>query len=96
MMDKKTLIATASATVVTLVVTMLVGYVAGVFERGSDALTEDQIEKVLERVLVTDAGKTYAATLSEVNGTLISIDTKVGIIQGDVDKLERALRELSN
>lgn len=95
-MDKKTLIATASATVVTLVVTMLVGYVAGVFERGSDALTEDQIEAVIKKVLVTDSGKTYAATLSEVNGTLISIDTKVGIIQGDVDKLERALRELSN
>lgn len=95
-MDKKTIIATAAATVVTLLVTMIVGWIAGVFERGSDALTEDQIEAVIKKVLVTDSGKTYAATLSEVNGTLISIDTKVGIIQGDVDKLERALRELSN
>lgn len=94
-MDKKTLIATAAATVVTLLVTMLVGWIAGVFDRGQTALTEDQIEAVLERVLVTDSGKTYAATLAEVNGTLIAIDTKVGIIQTDVDKLERAIRELA-
>ena len=94
-MDKKTLIATAAATVVTLLVTMLVGWMAGVFERGSAALTEDQIEDVLREVLVTDSGKTYAQTLAEVNGTLIAIDTKVEIIQGDVDKLERAVRELA-
>jgi len=95
MMDKKTLMATAGATLVTLLVTMAVGWAAGIFERGSTALDEDQIEAVLKKVLVTDAGKTYGQTLAEVNGTLIAIDTKVDIIQNDIDKLELAVRELT-
>ena len=97
-MDKeaqRTVVTGVVTAVATALVMAVIGFFAGVFERGTEAISEDQIEEVMRRVMVTDAGKSYAQTLSEVNGNLIAIDTKVEIIQGDVDKLERAVRELA-
>ena len=94
--DRKAITEKVVTALATALVLGIVGYFAGIFEKGQSAINKEEIKAVLEEVLVTDSGKTYAATLAEVNGTLISIDTKVGIIQGDVDKLEVAVRELAS
>jgi len=65
-MDKKTLIAVAASAVVTLLATTTVGWVLGVFQRGSTALTEDQIKAVMEDVMVLDDGDSYGKALSEI------------------------------
>lgn len=66
-------------------------WVGGVFSAGSDALNEAQIEAVITKVMVTDAGETYAATLSSINLSLASIDTNIGAIKEDIDDLENAV-----
>ena len=73
-MDKKTITAVAASAAVTLLATTVVGSFIGVFERGSDALTEDMIKNVLEEVLVTDEGMTYAQTLASINTRLTTIE----------------------
>ena len=95
-METKALVASVITALVTAIALGILGFFMGVFERGTKAMSEDQIEAVIERVLVTDTGATHAAALSRVNGTLIEINTKVGIIQTDVDKLESAMRELAS
>jgi len=72
--DKKTITAIAMSAAVTFLVSAFIGYFMGVFERGSDALTEDQIKSVLAVVLVTDEGKTYAQTLVSINTRLTTIE----------------------
>jgi len=94
-MDQKAIIGSVITAVVTAAVLGIFAWILGVFSAGTDALDKEQIKQVLAEVLVTDAGKTYAQTLSEVNGTLIAIDTKVEIVMGDIDKLEIAVRELA-
>lgn len=76
-MDKKTITAMAVSAAVTLLVSAFIGYFIGVFERGSDALSEDQIKAVLAVALVTDEGKTYAQVLAETNNRLIAIETRL-------------------
>lgn len=69
-MDKKTIIATAGGALVTLIIGAVFASLMGTFERGSDALTEDSIKKVLEETLVTTINgetKTYGEALSIIN-----------------------------
>jgi len=69
-MDKKTLIATAAGALVTLAVGAAFGWFTGVFERGTDALTEDQIRKVLveENVaIINGETMTYGEALSKIS-----------------------------
>ena len=73
-MDKKTITAVAISAAVTLLVSAFLAYFIGTFERGSEANAEDQIKAVLEKELVTDAGKTYAQTLAEINNRLTAIE----------------------
>ena len=87
MMDRKTIITVASSAAITLLATTVVGSFIGVFERGSDALTEDQIKSVLEVYLVTDEGKTYAQTLAETNLRLTAIETNLTGMQRALDIL---------
>lgn len=94
-MDTKPVIEKVVTALVTALILGVVGYFMGVFDKGQEAIDKAEIRSVLEEVLVTDAGKSYGETLAEVNGVLIAIDTKVGIIQHDVDKLETAVRELA-
>jgi uncharacterized membrane protein affecting hemolysin expression len=86
--------------VITAVVTAgilgVLGWGAGVFEAGSDALSEQQIEAVLTRVMVTDSGVTYAGTLSEINLTLASMDSTLDAIKEDIDDLENAVGALAS
>ena len=93
-MDQKALISNVVTAVVTTTILGILGVLMGVFNRGAQAINEDQIESVVRSVLITDQGKTYAATLSDVNGTLIAIDTKIGIMQEDVANLESAILDL--
>lgn len=86
-MDRKTVIAIALSAIITLLATTVVGSLIGVFERGSDALTEDQIKAVLEEVLVTDEEKTYAQTLAEINVRLASIEANQNGMQRALDIL---------
>lgn len=86
-MDRKTIITVASSAAITLLATTVVGSFIGVFERGSDALTEDQIKAVLEEVLVTDEQKTYAQTLAEINLRLASIEANQTGMQRALDIL---------
>lgn len=73
-MDRKTITAIAASAAITLLATTVVASFIGVFERGSDALTEDTIKEVLKEVLMTDEGKTYAQTLVAINTRLTTIE----------------------
>lgn len=71
-------------------------WAGGVFSAGSDALNEAQIEAVIKKVMVTDAGSTYAATLSSINLTLASMDSTLDAILEDIDDLEDAVGALAS
>lgn len=85
--------------VVTAVATAVIlgvgGWLLGVFEKGSDAALQESIRVVLQEQLMTDAGKTYAARISEIDGHLVGIETRVGIIQEDLDDLEQNVFDLA-
>ena len=74
-------------------------YVMGAFEDGSTAMTEDQIEAVIKKVLVTDTGLTHAAALSDLNTTLTafeaSVNAKLTAIQDDIGDLEDSVGDLA-
>jgi hypothetical protein len=72
--DKKTITAVAGSAAVTLLVSAFLGYFIGVFERGTDALTNDQIKAVVKEALITDEEKTYAQTLVEINNRLTTME----------------------
>jgi len=95
MMDQKALITNVVTAAVTAVVLGVGAGLMGVFEKGAVAISEDQIEAVIKRVLVTDAGVTHAAALNTVNGTLIQINTQIIGLQGDVNDLEDAVLDLA-
>lgn len=87
-MDKKTIIASVITFAATAILGIIFGAVAGVFERGSEALTEDQIKKVLKEVLVTDRGDSYGKVLSDVSDRLLVVETKL-------TSMEKALTALA-
>ena len=94
-MDRKAILDKVITAIATSVILGVLGFFMGVFEKGATAINEDQITAVLEKVLKTDSGQTYRARLSEVDGQLIGIETRVGILTKDVDDLEGALRDLT-
>ena len=77
-MDIKTLVATASGAAVTLVVGLIIGGLLGVFNAGSDALTEEQIKKVMSEILVTPQGNSFGAEIDEINRRLTVMETTLG------------------
>ena len=82
--------------VATAAILGIIGFFGGVFEKGAQAINEDQIETVIQRVLITDTGKTYAATLVEINGSLGVISSQIGELKDDVNDLEDAVLELAS
>ena len=84
----KEIIGNVVTAVVTAAILGILGWALGVFNAGSDALSEDQIEAVIKRTLILDNGDTYATTLSSINIRLGSIDTSLVFIKDDVDDLE--------
>jgi hypothetical protein len=90
----KALVQNVLTAVVTAVVLGIGAFVMGVFEKGTDAISEDQIRAVIEEVMVTDAGKTYKARLAEVDIELAVVETRLGKATDDIDDLEDMLGEL--
>lgn len=60
----------------------------GVFEKGSDAVTEDKIIAIIDKTLVTAAGTTLKARIAEVDGQLIGLETRADALEKEVDDLE--------
>jgi len=85
--DKKTITAVAMSAAVTLLVSAFLAYFIGVFERGSEAISEDQIKAVVKEVLITDEEKTYAQTLVEINNRLTTIEADQASMKKALDIL---------
>ena len=69
-MDKKTIISAILGAVITGIVMIALASFAGVFQAGSNALTEAQIKAVLKETLVTTISgeeKSYGEALSLIN-----------------------------
>ena len=81
------------ANVITAVITALVlgigAYAMGIFEKGSAAISEDQIEVVVNKMLVTEAGTNVKARIAEVDGQLIGLETRAEALETEVNELER-------
>lgn len=82
--------------VVTAAVLGVLGIAMGVFEKGTQAINKEQIRAVVQEEFKTDAGKTYGARISEIDGTLISLETRTGILQSDLNDVERSLLDLAS
>jgi len=94
-MDRKTIIGNAITAVVTAVVMGVLASVLGILNAGNIALDEAQIEKVINRIMILDDGESYGATLSSINIHLGSIDTSLGHIQGDIQRIDSAVGALA-
>jgi len=81
MIDQKTVITSAVTFAVTAAFGLFIGSIAGVFERGSEALTEDKIKEVLMEIMVLDNGQTYGQALSSINTTLAVTEQRLGAME---------------
>ena len=81
--------------VATAAILAIGGWIFGVFEKGSDAANKEVIRAVLVEEMKTDAGITYAARISEIDGQLVGMETRVGILQTDLDDLEQNVFDLA-
>lgn len=88
-------IATVAAVVITLMVTAIVGGLFGVFSKGMDASSEDQIREVVKGMMVLDDEQTYAAALVRIDRAVVRIGTKVEGIEADVTDIRGAVRALA-
>jgi len=95
-MDQKAIQTNLITAIATAAVLGVLGWGAGVFSAGSIALDEAQIEAVIRRVMVTDSGKTYAASLASIDGSLIGILATQKAILEDIDDLENAVTALAS
>jgi hypothetical protein len=94
-MDKKTIIATIVSVSVTMMVTLTVGWVVGVFEKGVNASERELIIKVIEEELKTPDGKSHAAALQAIDRNLTTINTKVSGIESNISEIRTALLTLA-
>lgn len=90
----KALINNVLTAVVTAAILGILGWAMGVFERGSDAISEDQIIAVVEAIMVTDAGKTYKARLAEVDIELAVVETRLVAAAKDIDDIEDIIGDM--
>lgn len=81
--------------VITAVVLGVLGFFMGIFEKGAEAISEDQIEAVLKKVLVTDDGATYGAALSALSTNDAVILSEIGNLKSDVGDLEDSIIDLA-
>jgi len=82
--------------VATAIILGLGGWLLGVFEKGSDAANKEVIRAVLVEEMKTDEGITYAARISEIDGHLIGMETRVTILKADLDALEENVFDLAS
>ena len=90
----KALVNNVLTAVVTAGVLGVLGFFMGVFEKGAQAMNEDQITAVIEEVLVMDSGKTYKARMAELNIEIATMETRVTLLKTDVVDLEASLFDL--
>ena len=90
----KALVNNVLTAVVTAGVLGALGFFMGVFEKGAQAMNEDQITAVIEEVLVMDSGKTYKARMAELNIEIATMETRVTLLKTDVVDLEESLFNL--
>jgi hypothetical protein len=94
-MDLKAIQGNVITAIGVAVVMGIIGTVMGVFNAGTAALDEAQIEVVIKRVLVRENGDTYGASLVSIDGTLIAINTNIITIKDDIKDLQSAVRALA-
>ncbi len=90
-MDHKTWISGILGTVAGAVIVGALAWIFGAFEAGTDALNKEQIRAVVKEVMVTDAGKTYAETLAELNITLGSMNTRLSALETSATETRAAI-----
>lgn len=94
-MDQKVIINNVLTAVVTAAVLGVLGFFMGVFEKGAEAISEDQIEAVLKKVLVTDTGDSYGHALSTLATNDAVILSEIGNLKTDVGDLEDSILDLA-
>jgi hypothetical protein len=75
-MDVKTLKATVIGLLLTLIIGSIYTMTTRRLEAGGAALTAQEIKKVMNEVLVTDAGDSYAQALNKVENRMLISETK--------------------
>jgi hypothetical protein len=88
MSEHKAFIGNVLTAVVTAAILGVLGWALGVFNAGSDALTEAEIKRVITETLVLDDGLTYAATLDSIDKSVGEINVSIGFIKDDIEDLE--------
>jgi hypothetical protein len=82
--------------VATAVILGVVGWAAGVFQTGQDALDEAKIEEVVKRSMVTDSGQTYGQLLDSTDKSVGEMNVLLGVMQEDIADLETSVGILSD
>ena len=94
-MDKNAIAGNVVTAIITAAALGILGFIFGVFEKGADAITTDQIQTVLEETLVLDDGRTYGKALSEISTVQATTLTEINEIKNELDDLEDAVLELA-
>lgn len=90
-MDTKAIVSNVLTAVLTTAVLGVGAYVMGVFEKGAEAITEDQIIAVIDETLVTASGKTLKARIAEVDQQLAVLETRADILEKNLDEAEKSI-----
>jgi len=88
MSEHKVMIGNVVTAVITAGIIGVLGWTLGVFNAGSDALTEAEIKRVMAETLILDDGLTYAATLDSIDKSVGEINVSLGFIKDDIEDLE--------
>lgn len=91
MMDSQTIKTTAISAAITLMITMLVGWGVGVFNKGVEASDKELIRKVVLEEITTDEGVTTKAAIATILRNLEAIDARVDGISENVSEIRSAL-----
>ncbi len=82
--------------VVTAAVLGAFAWITGMVGQGSKAGDIALIRTVVAEEMQTDEGKSHAARLHEIGGTLINVETRLKTAQEDVSDLEDAVYALAS
>jgi Zn-dependent alcohol dehydrogenase len=98
-LDKKSVLVTVASTAIAVIVTGVIGYASGVWNQGSAAMQEDEIERIVEEVLdrelQTDSGMTQREALAQINNAVGRIESTVNINREDIRDIRNAVRALA-
>ena len=92
---KKEILSNVITALVTAALLGMVGYFAGIFEKGQAAIDKEMIRQVLQEEMQTDAGITYGAALNQIGLDVNTVSTKVETLTTEVNNLESAVIDLA-